>query len=97
LLLLLWLFSPSDLDADLEDNQDYDSTVSQSEVNSSRTHSATTLQTIMSLTPRRADNHDELTEKNRVQTVACAEKSPGVDLQQVIAICSLHLSVKVLM
>ena len=31
--MLLLFFSPSDLEADLEDNQDYDSTVSQSETN----------------------------------------------------------------
>ena len=32
-LILAFDCSPSDLDADLEDNQDYDSTVSQSETN----------------------------------------------------------------
>ena len=40
------LLSPSDLDADLEDNQDYDSTVSQPDIGCSRTNSSARFPTL---------------------------------------------------
>ncbi|ESO02226.1 hypothetical protein HELRODRAFT_161469 [Helobdella robusta] len=43
--------SPSDLDADLEDNQDYDSTVSQPDVGCSRTSSSTRFPTLPAFPP----------------------------------------------
>ena len=76
--------SPSDLDADLEDNQDYDSTVSQSDVNSSRTPSTTALQTMVSPTPRAVGQGDDVADRHGNRAVECIEKGHCIELQQVI-------------